>query len=280
MVAVLVSFEPVIVNLFSSALLHLTSKDPSIYSDTGSYPYLSSGFYGKNLPIDSHNYTGDFYVNQGTITAYSEASLDKSGLLLRQDWAVGNINISATNLFSAIRSPSRNDDEAIVQQIFSGNDMFTLSDEDDVIDGYAGDDTFDTGLGNDEIDGGSGTDTVKLSGNYSSYQITHNALENKFTITGSNETKTATNVEQFDFNDVSYSSNELKEKINPIDTYTPPSSANNSGAILLSNEGLILIILIFIVLLAVSKHIRFKSYSTSFSTSNITVVSFTIVLSV
>ena len=39
------------------------------------------------------------------------------------------------------------------------------------------------------------------------------------------------------FNDVSYSSNELKEKINPIDTHTPPSSANNSGATLWANEG-------------------------------------------
>ena len=36
---------------------------------------------------------------------------------------------------------------------------------------------------------------------------------------------------------MSYSSNELKEKINPIDTYTPPSSANNSGATLYANEG-------------------------------------------
>ena len=86
--------------------------------------------------------------------------------------------------------------------VFDGNDMFTLSDQDDVIDGYAGDDRFETGLGNDVIDGGSGTDTVKLSGNYSSYQITNNALENKFTITGSNETKTVTNVEQFKFNHI------------------------------------------------------------------------------
>ena len=108
-------------------------------------------------------------------------------------------------MFNAIRSSSTNDDEALIQQMLSGDDLFTFSDEDDVIDGYAGNDTFETGLGNDVIDGGSGTDTVKLSGNYSSYQITHNALENKFTISGSNETKTATNVEQFDFNDVSYS---------------------------------------------------------------------------
>ena len=39
---------------------------------------------------------------------------------------------------------------------------------------------FSNSLGKDDIDGGTGTDTVKLYGNYSSYQITHNALENKF----------------------------------------------------------------------------------------------------
>ena len=112
-----------------------------------------------------------------------------------------------------------------------------LSDQDDVIDGYAGNDSFETGLGNDVIDGGSGTDTVKLSGNYSSYQITHDLTQDKFIIKGSNETKTVANVEQFNFNDVSYSSNELKEKINPTETYTPPSSAKNSGATLYANEG-------------------------------------------
>ena len=132
-----------------------------------------------------------------------------------------------------------------------------MSDQDDVIDGYAGNDQFETGLGNDVIDGGSGTDTVKLNGNYSSYQITHNALENKFTITGSNETKTVTNVEQFDFNDVSYSSNELQEKINlTINNSVEIPTNNNIGAILFSYEVLILIILIFTVLLAVNKYLK------------------------
>ena len=131
--------------------------------------------------------------------------------------------------------------------------------------------TFETGLGNDVIDGGSGTDTVKLSGNYSSYQITHNALENKFTISGSNETKTATNVEQFEFNDVSYTGDELKQKINPIDTHTPPSSANNSGAILLSNEGFNINNFNFYSLVSGQQTYKVQNpYSTSFSTSNIT----------
>ena len=60
----------------------------------------------------------------------------------------------------------RSDDEALIQQMLSGDDLFTFSDEDDVIDGYAGNDRFETGLGNDVIDGGSGTDTVKFLGNY------------------------------------------------------------------------------------------------------------------
>ena len=52
--------------------------------------------------------------------------------------------------------------------------MFTLSDEDDVIDGYAGDDTFvEILVDDDEKSMGSGTDTVKLfSSHYSSYRLT------------------------------------------------------------------------------------------------------------
>ena len=97
-----------------------------------------------------------------------------------------------------------------------------------------------------------------------------NALENKFIFTGTNETKTVTNVEQFKFNDVSYSSNELKEKINPIDTYTPPSSANNSGAILLSNEGFDINNFNFYSLVAGEQQLQYQyPYAPHFNTSNI-----------
>ena len=169
---------------------------------------MVSTFAGTGLPVNSFN---DFYVNSGTINFYKEEGFNDS-YYSKPQWSVSDFSISASDIFSAIRSSNINDDKVIIQKIFSGDDLFCMSDQDDVIDGYAGNDLFETGLGNDVIDGGSGTDTVKLSGNYSSYQITHNALENKFTITGSNETKTVTNVEQFEFNDVSYSSIELKEK--------------------------------------------------------------------
>ena len=178
-------------------------------------------------------------------------------------------SISASDIFSAIRSPSINDDEAIIQKIFSGDDLFDLSDEDDVIDGYAG----TIILKQDwemmllmEVQ-----ERIELNSLViiQDYQITHNALENKFTITGSNETKTVTNVEQFDFNDVSYSSNELKEKINPIDTYTPPSSGNNSGATLLSNEGFNINNFNFYSLVSWSANNLISiSLCTSFNTSN------------
>ena len=91
-------------------------------------------------------------MNSGIINQYSERSLDL------ENASTGGFNFhiisTASDIFSAIRSVSRNDDEALIQQVFSGNDNFVLSNEDDVIDGFAGDDNFETGLGNDVIDGG------------------------------------------------------------------------------------------------------------------------------
>ena len=196
--------------------------------------FLCQYFSGNNLPTGSFD---NFYVNSGIINQYSERSLDLENASITGGFNFHNISVSASDIFSAIRSVSRNDDEALIQEVFSGNDNFVLSNEDDVIDGFAGDDNFETGLGNDVIDGGSGTDRVKLSGNSLIIKSLINALENKFTITGSNETKTVTNVEQFDFDDVSYSSIELKEKINPINTHNPPSLANNNGWVTLFLQG-------------------------------------------
>ena len=110
-------------------------------------------------------------MNSGIINQYSERSLDLENASITGGFNFHNISVSASDIFSAIRSVSRNDDEALIQQVFSGNDNFVLSNEDDVIDGFAGDDHFETGLGNDVIDGGSGTDRVKLSNNYSDYQM-------------------------------------------------------------------------------------------------------------
>ena len=94
-----------------------------MYSDTVSHPYLFSTFIGTGLPADTYN--GNFYVNQGSINSYVESSMDKSGQT-KIDWGIYNLNLSASDVFSAIRSSSKNDDEILIQQIFSGDNIFTL----------------------------------------------------------------------------------------------------------------------------------------------------------
>ena len=41
---------------------------------------------------------------------------------MKSDWGIYDINISASSTFNAIRSVSKNDDEALIQQMLSGDD--------------------------------------------------------------------------------------------------------------------------------------------------------------
>ena len=143
---------------------------------------------------------------------------------MKSDWGIYDINISASSTFNAIRSVSKSDDEALIQQMLSGDDSFTLSDEDDVIDGYAGNDRFETGLGNDVIDGGSGTDTVKFLGNYADYSYSYSSQTNSSTFSKAGDTKIVSNVENFIFNDSTYSLSQINN-LN-IQSTTPSVTPN------------------------------------------------------
>ena len=105
---------------YDSASKYISTKDSSIHSDTASYPYLTSTFQGDNL---YYNYNNDFYLNQGTIKSYAEYSTNVLGQQ-RADWAIVNTDVLASDVFSAIRSSSKNDDEAVIQQILRGDDIF------------------------------------------------------------------------------------------------------------------------------------------------------------
>ena len=204
----------------------MSLKDSALYSDSGTYPLLISTFAGTGLPLNSFN---NFYVNSGTINAYAEDSYSLTGMKMKSDWGIYDINISASSTFNAIRSVSKSDDEALIQQMLSGDDLFTLSDEDDVIDGYAGNDRFETGLGNDVIDGGSGTDTVKFLGNYADYSYSYSSQTNSSTFSKAGDTKIVSNVENFIFNDSTYSLSQINN-LNIQSTtpsVTPPTFSNN-----------------------------------------------------
>ena len=68
---------------------------------------------------------------------------------------------------------------------------------------------FETGLGNDKIDGGSGTDTVKFLGNYADYSYSYSSQTNSSTFSRSGDTKIVSNVENFVFNDSTYSLSQI-----------------------------------------------------------------------
>ena len=106
-------------------------------------------------------------------------------------WQIDQLRVPLADIYNASMTFSRVDDQRIIERMLSGNDVFTLSFEDDRAFGMAGDDTLygnggndilgggighdalygGAGLdrvlmdaGNDVIDGGSGVDTVVLQG--------------------------------------------------------------------------------------------------------------------
>ena len=85
-----------------------------------------------------------------------------------------------------------------------GNDTLEGLGGNDTLNGGTGNDSLIGGLGDDLVDGGSGTDTVVFSGNridYSITQIDANTVE----IAGPDGTDTVTNVETFQFADLTQS---------------------------------------------------------------------------
>ncbi len=74
----------------------------------------------------------------------------------------------------------------------------------DTIGGGAGDDFLTGGTGNDSLDGGSGFDTAVYSGAFASYTFTLNSVSGAITVVNATTgTDVATNIESFQFSDVS-----------------------------------------------------------------------------
>ncbi len=107
-----------------------------------------------------------------------------------------------------------------------GNDTLEGLGGNDTLNGGTGNDSLIGGFGDDLVDGGSGTDTVVLSGNridYSITQIDANTVE----ITGPDGTDTVTNVESFQFADMTQSFADL---LLPLYDVSVSSVALNSAS--------------------------------------------------
>ncbi|NQY79366.1 MAG: hypothetical protein HRT47_03530 [Candidatus Caenarcaniphilales bacterium] len=94
----------------------------------------------------------------------------------------------------------------------AGNDIISGGDGDDTINAGVGNDIIDAGMGNNSVDGAAGTDTIGLAGNRNDYNVIVND-DNSITLTNNNsgDVNTVSNVENFEFANVTMTEQELKD---------------------------------------------------------------------
>lgn len=162
-------------NGFSYANLHLGNLASSTVmslsaSDLFSFSLASADFLALQWNEGGQTYvTGvagsDFSVFNdvlvsGTIEAAVEATLDTSTLTANLNWSILDIEVEVADLISAAITPSTDDDLALMADVFSGDDTFTLSGAVDDFSAGAGNDRVTAGGGNDTVYGGAGNDTI------------------------------------------------------------------------------------------------------------------------
>lgn len=112
-------------------------------------------FTGTGITVDA----GTGAVTGGSITGYKEEFLSNGNWVA--DWSLqGMAPVSAVSIYNAIQSAGTADDFALLQQALAGADTATLSQEADIVIGYAGNDRIHGLGGNDHIDGSTGHDTL------------------------------------------------------------------------------------------------------------------------
>lgn len=122
----------------------------------------ASLFGGRNIDVNGR---GD--IVGGTVTGYLE--LVWNGFDYETFFGIEGINVSARKLYAAALTRSTADDQRLMAEILSGNDLFSLSFFDDfanglkgrdTLQGLGGDDTLNGGLGDDRLFGGGGADRL------------------------------------------------------------------------------------------------------------------------
>jgi len=150
----------------------LDNLEPFISSDYRKYTanpsgititeYLVANPFRFIVSISNFSYaltkSGDPIVRGGTFTGLSVSV--KNGKNWRSVATSTGINVSAKSLYDAATSEQREDDIAFYRGVFSGNDVFDLSGQDDVVRSYNGNDRLNGNGGNDFLDGGNGIDTI------------------------------------------------------------------------------------------------------------------------
>lgn len=110
------------------------------------------GFGGTGITMNGEQVTG------GTVTGV--VTEQWTGTAWARDWYLQGFSVPAVSVYNAALSADKTDDLALVSQVLSGADTFTLSNFNDNMRGFAGHDLMLGNRGNDRLAGDGGNDTL------------------------------------------------------------------------------------------------------------------------
>ncbi|HSW23349.1 MAG TPA: hypothetical protein VLJ62_11325, partial [Burkholderiaceae bacterium] len=134
---------------------NFTSDQGRFYPDVlrlnfGAEPSWYDNWCGNGITFDPATRA----VTAGTLTGFVATDFGV------QQFAVEDFSFSAVAFYNAMVSGTPDDDLAMVRSIFSGNDTFNLSLENDNVWGWTGSDTMRGNSGNDILYGDAGNDSL------------------------------------------------------------------------------------------------------------------------
>ncbi len=191
------------------------------------FNFYASDFGGNGISVNSR---GD--ITGGTVTGYLESVFLGGQYVI--SYGIQNFTISAERIYNAALTRSKTDDNALLRDLFDGDDVLSMSSGDDIADGLDGDDivrgfggddslrggqgndTLNGGLGNDTLDGGQGHDQVQFSEDLSSYEIAVSPNGDVLVSSnGSGGSDRVANAEEFTFADQTLTRVQIEALINP-----------------------------------------------------------------
>ena len=143
-------------NVSVSVFGNIYSDVLEVYWELGGVNYMTA-FGGPLIEVEGDAITG------GTVSGFIEYYWNGA------EWfpflGVDGFSVSAKELYQTVGTTDTSDEYLIFTAALSGDDVFYLSDHDEIVNGYAGDDVIDGATGKDYLMGGEGDDTITLTGN-------------------------------------------------------------------------------------------------------------------
>jgi len=141
--------------------------DADVFNDNVNSPfedeYHITTSTNEKLSLYGTGFSRDLSDNMvnGTIEKWTQWKWDSDSSSWVEHFSFEGINVSMSDFYAAGQTVDDTDDFALIAAMLSGDDMITLSDDDDTANGYDGNDTLLGKAGADELFGDLGDDTLK-----------------------------------------------------------------------------------------------------------------------